>query len=38
MKLMERVIEKRTRSRVQLDEMQFGSRPGRGTSDDSIHC
>ena len=33
MKVMERVIEKRIRSRVQLDEMQFGFRPGRGTTD-----
>ena len=30
--MMERVIEKRIRSRVQL-EMQFGFRPGRGTTD-----
>ena len=28
MKVMERVIEKRIRSRVQLDDMQFEFRPG----------
>ena len=33
MKVMERVIEKRIRGAVQLGEMQFGFRPGRGTTD-----
>ena len=30
---LERVLEKRIRERVTLDEMQFGFRPGRGTID-----
>ena len=33
MKILERVLEKRIRERVTLDEMQFGFRPGRGTMD-----
>lgn len=33
MKVFERVIERRLRSTVQIDEMQFGFRPGRGTTD-----
>ena len=33
MKILERVLEKRIRDRVTLDEMQFGFRPGRGTID-----
>ena len=33
MKVMERVIEKRVRSIVLIDKMQFGFRPGRGTTD-----
>ena len=33
MKIIERVLEKRIRERVTLDEMQFGFRPGRGTID-----
>ena len=33
MKILERVLEKRIRERVTLDEMQFGFRPGRGTID-----
>lgn len=32
-KILERVIEARIRNRVNLDEMQFGFRPGRGTTD-----
>jgi len=32
MKVFERVIEKRVRRNVNLDEMQFGFRPGRGTT------
>ena len=33
MKIFERVIEKRVRAKVTLDEMQFGFRAGRGTTD-----
>ncbi|HXJ94687.1 MAG TPA: reverse transcriptase domain-containing protein [Terriglobia bacterium] len=33
MKVLERVIEKRLRDKVQIDNMQFGFRPGRGTTD-----
>ena len=33
MKVFERVIEKKVRDRVQLDDMQFGFRAGRGTTD-----
>ena len=33
MKVFERVIERRVRDRVSLDDMQFGFRPGRGTTD-----
>src|SRR5580693_8014586 len=33
MKVLERVLEKRIRERVVLDEMQFGFSPGRGTID-----
>src|ERR671910_1222197 len=33
MKVFEGVIEKRVRRKVNLDEMQFGFRPGRGTTD-----
>lgn len=33
MKVFERVVEKRVRENVDLDEMQFGFRPGRGTTD-----
>ena len=33
MKVFERVIEKKVRERVKLDSMQFGFRPGRGTTD-----
>ena len=33
MKVLERVIEKRLRDKVQIDKMQFGFRPGRGTTD-----
>src|SRR5258706_378755 len=33
MKVFERVMEKRVRNRVTLDDMQFGCRPGRGTTD-----
>ena len=33
MKVFERVIEKRVLSKVKLDEMQFGFRAGRGTTD-----
>lgn len=33
MKVFERVVEKRVRSKVVLDEMQFGFRPGVGTTD-----
>ena len=33
MKLFERVIERKMRNLVSLDDMQFGFRPGRGTTD-----
>ena len=33
MKILQRVVEKRIRERVTLDEIQFGCRPGRGTID-----
>jgi len=33
MKVFEIVIEKRLRGRVELNDMQFGFRPGRGTTD-----
>ena len=33
MKVFEHVIERRLRSTVQIDEMQFGFRPGRRTTD-----
>lgn len=33
MKVYERVLEKRLRSQVELDEMQFGFMPGRSTTD-----
>ena len=33
MKVFERVMEKRVRRNVNLEEMQFGFRPGRGTTD-----
>src|SRR3989454_4835877 len=33
MKVFERVIEARVRGRVQIDNMQFGFSPGRGTTD-----
>jgi hypothetical protein len=33
MKVLERVIEKKVRDRVQIDSMQFGFSPGKGTTD-----
>ena len=33
MKVMERVIEDRIREQTHIDEMVFGFRPGRGTTD-----
>ena len=33
MKVLERVIEKRIRSRVEVSDMQFGFMPGKGTTD-----
>ena len=33
MKVMERVLEKRVRSQVKIDDMQFGFMPGKGTTD-----
>ena len=33
MKILERVLEKKIRERVTLDEVQFGFRHGRGTTD-----
>ena len=32
-KVFEKVIERKTRTLVNLDDMQFGFRPGRGTTD-----
>uniref|UniRef100_UPI00358E0C29 craniofacial development protein 2-like n=1 Tax=Myxine glutinosa TaxID=7769 RepID=UPI00358E0C29 len=33
MKVLERVLERRIRKKVKIDEMQFGFMPGRGTTD-----
>ena len=33
MKVLERVVEKRVRDSINLDDMQLGLRPGRGTTD-----
>src|SRR5678815_3540652 len=33
MKVLERVIEVRVRNRAGIDDMQFGFRPGKGTTD-----
>ena len=33
MKVLERVLEKRIRKKVKIDDMQFGFMPGRGTTD-----
>jgi hypothetical protein len=33
LKILERVIESRVKNKVELDDMQFGFRPGRGTTD-----
>ena len=33
MKVVERVIERRVREQVKIDDMQFGFRSGRGTTD-----
>ena len=33
MKIVEKVLERRIRTLVDLDEMQFGFMPGRGTID-----
>ena len=33
MKVQERVIGKRVRSKVSINDMQFGFRPGKGTTD-----
>jgi hypothetical protein len=33
MKILERVIEKKVRSKVIINDMQFGFRPGKGTTD-----
>ena len=33
MKILERVIEVRVRNRAGIDDMQFGFRPGKGTTD-----
>ena len=33
MKVFERVMERKTKNLVSLDDMQFGFRPGRGTTD-----
>ena len=33
MKVLERVLEKRIREQVNIDDMQFGFTPGKGTTD-----
>ena len=33
MKIAERVLERRLRQAVEIDKMQFGFKPGTGTSD-----
>ena len=33
MKVLERVVENRVRGSIDLSDMQFGFRPGRGTMD-----
>ena len=33
MKVFERVMERKMRNLISLDDMQFGFRPGRGTTD-----
>ena len=33
MKVVERVLERRLRQAVEIDKIQFGFRPGTGTSD-----
>ena len=33
MKVLERVLEKRIRCQVSIDNMQFGVMPGKGTTD-----
>ena len=33
MKVLERVLEKRIRCQVSIDNMQFGFMPGKGTTD-----
>jgi len=33
MKVLERIIEKKVRNKISIDDMQFGFRPGRGTTD-----
>jgi hypothetical protein len=37
MKVYERVLERKIRNLVSLDGMQFGFRPGRGTTDGGRH-
>ena len=38
MKVAERVLERRLRQAVEIDNMQFGFRPGTGTSDAIFYC
>ena len=33
MKIIERILERRLREQVQIDELQFGFMPGKGTTD-----
>ena len=33
MKMLERVLEKKIRCQVSIDNMQFGFKPGKGTTD-----
>ena len=38
MKVLERVIERRVRNIVKIDNMQFGFMAGKSTTDCNFHC